>query len=233
VNVLMPASSDPHSFSPKPAQIKALANSDLYFGIGFPFEDSIIKQVSDSVQTVKIVHTQAGIDIMSHDEHNSPNEPDPHVWTSPKAMLVVAENTYSALIMAYPQHKAQFDANYAKLASKIQAVDNKFKRLFNSVNKIFLVYHPAYGYLARDYGLTQLEVARDGKEPKAMELMSIISAAKKANAKLFIVSPQQSSAAAQTIAKELGIELTVIDNLAYDWIGTMDAVYTAFDGGIK
>jgi zinc transport system substrate-binding protein len=224
VNVLAPAGSDPHSFAPKSAQIQALADSDLYLAIGFPFEDSILPQIMGSMK-IKIVQTQRGINLIE-DEHEG--ELDPHVWTSPKSMLIVAENTYKALVDSYPAWKDSFDKNYAQLKSEITQYNADLTAAIAKSSKVFMVYHPAYGYLSRDYGLTQLEVEREGKEPKARELAELVKAAKSANVRLFIVSPQQSSSAARTIAKELGLQLTVIDNLAEDWGATMRMLCEAF-----
>ncbi|MDR2870852.1 MAG: zinc ABC transporter substrate-binding protein [Deferribacteraceae bacterium] len=224
VNVIVPAGADPHSFAPKTAQIEALAKSDLYLAIGFPFEGSMLPQVAKSMK-IKIVQTSNGISLIE-EEHEG--ELDPHVWTSPKSMLIVAENTYRALVESYPAWEDSFDKNYTQLKSEITQYDTDLAAAIAKSNKIFMVYHPAYGYLSRDYGLTQLEVEHEGKEPKARELAELIGRAKSTKIRLFIVSPQQSSAAAQTIAKELGLQLTVIDNLNEDWGATMRTVCEAF-----
>ncbi len=254
VNIMVPGGSDPHTFSPKVAQIKALTDSKLYFAVGFPFEESMIPQISKSHKNLTIVHTQEGVRMFGEEEGYLPASYigeksskkmyvksekeahlDPHIWTSPKEMMKIAENTYNALVKADPANRTAYETNYNALTADIRTADSKFTALFNNthVSRKFLVYHPAWGYFARDYGLEQYAVEVDGKAPRAKELKNIIERAKAEKITVFLVQPQHSADAADTVAKDLGIKTTFIDILGNDWLVTMTQMYSAFAGSIR
>lgn len=236
VNVLVDGGADPHTFSPKAAQMALLSKSALYLGIGFPFEDSILPRLASSFKNLKIVDVSSGI--VLHEGHSHSNghsddhaEHDPHVWTSPRAMLVVAENTYKALAAADPAGADIYKANYGRLVEQLAQTDARFTALFNNdkIAKTFLIYHPFLGYFAEDYGLTQYAVERDGKPPKAKDLYEIIKTAKNEKIQVFFKSPQEPDSAPKRIAGELGIDITQVNILTDDWEGMMQIIFNAFE----
>ena len=251
VNVMVPKGSDPHIFSPKASQIKQLADSALYLAIGFPFEDSMLPQISKSYKNLLIIKTQEGVNLFSEDEgylpavqtdgkntkktHIEETHPDPHIWTSPKQMIKIAENTFNALVKADPVNRAVYEKNCAALLADIRTADNKFNDLFNNtrISGKFLVYHPAWSYFARDYGLKQYAIEVEGKPPKAKELKAIIEKARAENIKVFLAQPQHSANTANNIAKELGIKIYSIDILDENWMDIMAQTYGAFAGAVR
>jgi zinc transport system substrate-binding protein len=226
VNVLIPKGADPHNFSLKPQDALALSKSTLYIGIGFPFEDSTLKQIAVSYKNLRIIDTSK--DIVKIEEHG--HELDPHIWISPENMLIIARSTFVALAEANPADKAFYEAGLSAFTEEIDALNARFTALFSKGNipKSFLVYHPALGYFADDYDLTQLSVEADGKPPKAAELAALIDAAKRDNIRLFIIQPAHAGGAAQTVAGELGIKPRQIDILSEDWGAMMESLYAAF-----
>ncbi|MDR0453799.1 MAG: zinc ABC transporter substrate-binding protein [Deferribacteraceae bacterium] len=245
VNVMAPKGSDPHIFSPKAAQIKQLADSALYLAIGFPFEDSMIPQISKSFKNLPVIKTQNGITILSEDEgyiqatrsdekktEKTHWHSDPHIWTSPKEMATIAENTFKTLVNADPINRGIYEKNYAALLEDIRTADRKFTDLFSNprISKKFLVYHPAWSYFARHYDLEQYAVEIDGKPPKAKDLKNIIEKAKTENISIFLIQPQLSASAVNNVTKELGIKAVSIDILGEDWLAVMSQMYSAFSG---
>ena len=101
--------------------------------------------------------------------------------------------------------------------------------------KMFLTYHPAWGYLADRYGLQQIAIEEDGKEPTAQHLAEIIDIARENDLYVVFVSPGFSTRSAEEIAGELGGELVEIDPLAKEYISNLryvaDQLVISLEGG--
>ena len=70
--------------------------------------------------------------------------------------------------------------NYKVLIERIQETDSRAKELSSSGGiKAFMIYHPNLAYLARDYGLEEISVEFEGKEPDPSRLMGLIDRGKK------------------------------------------------------
>lgn len=82
----------------------------------------------------------------------------------------------------------------------------------------FMVFHPAWGYFARDYGLEMIPIELGGTEPSAAELATLMAEAKEENIKVIFAQPEFSKRDAETIAQEIGGEVLLLDPLAADWL---------------
>jgi zinc transport system substrate-binding protein len=96
-----------------------------------------------------------------------------------------------------------------------------------------MVYHPAWGYFAAEYGLTQLPVQVGGTDPSARELAALIDQAVEENIRVIFVQPTFSAANAQAIAREIGGEVLRLDPLARDWLTNLESVAEAFASAMR
>ena len=87
-----------------------------------------------------------------------------------------------------------------------------------------MVLHPSWGYFAGDYGLEELPIEVEGKEPSAKELMALVDMAKANQIKVIFAQPQMSPRAAETLARETGARVVSVDPLARDWEANLRAV---------
>jgi zinc transport system substrate-binding protein len=85
-------------------------------------------------------------------------------------------------------------------------------------NRSFMIFHPSWGYFAKDYNLTQIAIEVEGKEPTLQSLAHTIEEAKEENIKTVFVSLGFSSKAAEIITKEIGGKTEVLDPLAENYI---------------
>ena len=130
----------------------------------------------------------------------------------------MAENMCNGLKKIDPANTAAYDANLKKLKLKISSVDSAITRIFKeSSEKRFVVFHPALGYLARDYGLEQLAIEFEGKIPSPKHLKQVIEAARKANVKFILIQKEFDAENAVVIANETGSSILQIDPLDYFW----------------
>ncbi|MDI6797357.1 MAG: zinc ABC transporter substrate-binding protein, partial [Desulfatibacillaceae bacterium] len=148
---------------------------------------------------------------------------DPHVWLSPKRAFALAQNTAAALSAMDPHHRVVYQRNLEALLADIQELDEAIESLFAEAgaNRTFMVYHPAWGYLAHDYGLEQIPVEISGKEPKPAQLQQLIDTAREKDIRILFVSPQFSQKSAQVVAKAINGRVKTADPLDENWMDSL------------
>lgn len=154
-----------------------------------------------------------------HHHHHHHGENDPHVWVSPSNVKIMAKNIYEALAKEDPKNQDYYKKNYEKFITEIKNTDKEIKKtLFDiETGSKFLVFHPSWGYFAKDYGLTQLAIEVEGKEPKPKALRKIIDIAKKENIKAVFTQHEFSDKSAKALASELKIKVIKETPLAANW----------------
>jgi len=224
----------PEHYEPKPKQMSALGRSRIYFACGVPFESVWLSRFASTNPNMKIVHTEKAIDkrVMEahahhgekahahghHQHHEEGEVKDPHVWLAPALVKLQAREILDALAEADPRNRGAYESNYESFLSELTELDRFLTQLFASRRGgAFIVFHPAWGYFADAYGLTQVPVQVEGKEPKARELDQLIKRARGLGAKTIFVQPQYSPKSAQAIADAIGGKLVYADDLAADW----------------
>ncbi len=161
-----------------------------------------------------------GDDGHSHDHgHHHHEGHDPHVWLSPDMVMIIAGNIYQALIETLPERTSYFQENYMDFKRELTLLDQDIKGIFSGVEPgtKFMVFHPAWGYFARSYGLVQVPIEIQGKEPSSADMKQLINTARHENIKVVFVSPQFSKRSAQVIAESIGGETVSINPLAEEW----------------
>lgn len=230
VSVIAPPGTDPHIYEPKPGQMVKMSVARIYFAVGVPFESVWLEKFALANPKMEIVHTETGIQKMpmaSHDhdgEHASEEGrrhgmEDPHVWTSPPLVKIMAKNIRDALSDVDPAGKPVYDANYNAFAITIDELDMRLRNLLADIKapKAFMVFHPSWGYFAKTYGLEEIPVEVAGKDPKPAQLGKLIDRAKAQSIKVIFVQPQFSAKSARTLANAIGGRVIYADPLAYDW----------------
>lgn len=173
----------------------------------------------------------------SHEEHGHGHHHvglDPHIWLDPLRVRTIVNNMYNGLIEIDPEHKAIYDKNLAALLEDIDKTDKAVAAIVEGIpsdRRTFLVFHPSWGYFAERYGLTQLAIESEGKEPSLKELTEIVEHAREKEIGAIFVQPQTSQRSARVIAQELGAEVVVADPLAKEWDVNLLSVAKAFAGG--
>lgn len=223
INILIPQGSDPHTFEFKPSTLSSLSKSKLYLTIGLEFEEIWIPKLKNHLP--KTLSITQGIHFLSsqHDHHDHDHDHDheaydPHIWLSPKLVKILAYNIASILVENFPEHKALYENNLALFLKKLDSLDHQITQTLSPIkNRKFIVYHPSWGYYAKAYNLVQIPVEIEGKEPKAKELKTLITRAKKEGIKTIFAQNGFSQSSAKIIAKACGAEILITDPLAYEW----------------
>lgn len=240
VITLLPPGADPHTFEPKPATLKAFSKVNVYFSDGSGMDKAWMprfKGVNKNVQVVELSKNMQWMEGENHhhgeeheadeaNEHTSElahehhHELDPHIWTSPKRVLLIAQNVCDALIALDSAGKDVYTAQLAKFKERLETLDKELQEAIAKLpvdRRTFIVFHPSYGYFAIDYGMKQLSIEVNGKEPKPKDLANLIEEGREHGVHIVFVQPQFSKRAAGTIAKELNAVVVTTDPLAYDF----------------
>lgn len=225
INVLMPQNVDEHLFELKPTTMRELEKSDIYFTIGLEFEKIFNEKFRQNFPKLHFVNSQENISLMAmkepdsqKDENSQKNSLDIHTWLDPVLVQTMAVTMFKVLSEQYPQHKELYEKNLNAFLAELDSLNLQISSKFDTIkNRKFIVYHPSWGYFARRYGLEQIPVEIEGKEPKPKELKKLIQEAKKENIKVIFVQPGFPENAAKALSKELKARIVVINHLARAW----------------
>lgn len=226
IEVLVPPGASPETFEPTARQFVNLNKAQLVFNVGLiDFETTLLNKMEDQE---KVVNLSRGIGLIegtcSHagHVHNHAHGVDPHVWTSPKALQRMAANAYEAIRNAYPD-SVKYETRYNLLQTRLKELEARTaEKIARSGIEYFIVYHPALTYYARDYGLRQVAIEADGKEPSAKQLTAIIRQAREDGVRRIFYQSQFPASTVEIIARDIDAEFVEIDPLAEDAIGNID-----------
>ncbi len=254
INVMVGPGEEPHTYEPKPDQMRALSYAKLFFTIGTEYEEAWLPRFRDVNPDLIFIDNADGIqrlplsDPHQHDDHaeyqedhSDESDPlsdehglDPHVWLAPANGKQIALNILNALKKEAPEHANIFQANYDALISDIDRLDQNIHSILEDVEqRTFMVFHPAWGYFAAQYNLTQIPIQIGGQEPSATELADIIALARSENIRVIFIQPTFSTANAEAIAQEINAEIAVVDPLAQNWLENLETVAAAFAAALR
>lgn len=153
----------------------------------------------------------------------SAGEMDPHVWLDPKRVMVITENICGELCRLDPDHGAEYRENLRVFKRELEELDERIAAALKPLaGREFFVFHPAYGYFGDSYGLKQVAVEIEGKDPTPRQIASLIAKAKASGVRVIFAQPQFSEKSAQAIAREIDGAVAPLDPLAKDYIGNLD-----------
>ena len=172
VTTLVPRGSSPETYEPTPRQLVDLSESKAYLSVGgLGFEQTWMQKLTANIPDLPVINLSKGIEPLrgSHGQGV-----DPHIWTSPKNAAIMARNLYQVLCQIDSASAPYYRQRFEQLLTRIDSVDQVLHHLLDGAeSRTFLIYHPALGYLARDYGLRQLCLEEGGKEPTPARLRSL------------------------------------------------------------
>lgn len=224
-HVLIPPGTTPHVYDPTPRQMADISRMDMYFYNGeLSFEQSWIDKVKSNYPDLQLEKLNQGIALLHGHECNNPDHRhhdhgvDPHTWLSPENGLLIAKQIFEALKNKYPESGEMFENNYQNLVQEIIRLDKTIEeKLSNISSSKFMIFHPSLSYFARDYGLEQIAIEFEGKEPSPAQLRSSIDLAREEGIKVILIQKEFDMENARIIADEIDGEIVQIDPLSKNW----------------
>lgn len=241
IECLLPSGSSPETYSPTARQITRLSDAEFIFTIGtLPFETEILKRLENQHNNITIAsqgvelltgcehhhapHQHPGDTHLSHQTHT--HHIDPHVWLSPEELGIIVDNIASKIIAAHPD-SLKYVANYEQLKSKLKARKTEYARLLQDAPRSFLIYHPALGYFAQDYGLEQISLENEGKSPTPSTLADIVDKVEREGLKVLLYQQEYPLDVVKPTAEILGVSLLRINPLNKNIIPELDNIVKA------
>ncbi|MBR2606622.1 MAG: zinc ABC transporter substrate-binding protein [Bacteroidaceae bacterium] len=211
---VVPKGNSPETFDPTPGQMMKLGKCEAYFLVGgLGFEESWVEKIKEVYPALPFVDTSSGI--LRVDD-------DPHLWTSPDNMVVIARNVCAALCRMDTCDTTGYKARLQAIEKMIAATDTSIRRkLADASSRSFLVFHPSLTYFARLYGINQIVLEEHGKEPSAAHVKHVIDEARSRGVRNVLVQAEFDKNHAAVVARELNATLQTINPLSYDWHGEM------------
>ena len=224
VDVLVPAGTSPETFDPTPRQMQNVQDATLLFTTGLiEFEQNIVERLENKSHVISL---SRGIELNegshSHDAHAEEHHEsghshhhgtDPHIWTSPRELKTMARNAYEAIIEQYPD-SVKYTAAYNDFVAQLNNLDTMCQQMCEASSaKAFVIYHPALTYFARAYGMEQIAVETDGKEPSARHIAMLIEQAQAKDIHSLLYQKEFPRSVVDVIAHDMGVEAQEIDPL--------------------
>ncbi len=234
-SVMVKPGANPATYEPKPRQMVDLSKTKIYFAIGVPFEKVWLKKIAGANPKILVVHTEKGIEKMPMKADNPQGIKDPHIWLSPPLVMIQARNILNALVVMDHANKSVYEAGYKQFIVEIENLDAELKGIFTGKRKgmEFIVFHPSWGYFAGEYGLKQVPVEIEGKDPKPADLQRLVKYAKKLGVKVIFVQPQFSATNASVIAQAIDGQIAFADPLALNWPDNLRQVAIKFKATLR
>lgn len=251
VEVMIPPGYSHVDYPLTPRKMVVLSNADLYVKVGHPgfeFEarqvDPFLAQrpavrVVDMARGMRFLDTASAegnghVDLEPEDGDHHGHEhggSDPHVWVAPATVAVAAANIAKGLAAADPAHAGEYRANLRRFLADVQELDREIRARLGTgpagAGRAFLVYHPTWGYFADQYGLTQIAIESEGREPSAARLIALIERARQEGVTVIFVQEGFPRKSAQVIAEEIGAQVVTADPQRYDWLDNLREVAAA------
>jgi len=239
LSVMVLPGNSPHTYEPKPSQMRSVATATLYFAIGVEFEKIWLPKFRDLNPAMHIIDLSKKIEKLpivaakhnKEDQHHGPTA-DPHIWTAPHNVSLMAAEICKSLSEADPANSLYYHKRLDDFLLHIKKTDETIKTLLanGSQRRKFMVFHPSWGYFAKAYGLTQIPVEVEGKSPKPRELIALVKKAEAEKISAIFTQPEFSDSSARLIASELQIPVIKVSPLAPDWSENLIRITKAIAG---
>lgn len=202
VTCMVPDNVEPHDYEPKTKDFEELIKSKAFIYNGFGMEEWVDK-VSDTIKDKGVLILDSSTGVEARKEGNAI---DPHIWLSLKNAKIQSENIKNTLVKLDEKNKDYYEDNYEKFNEELENVYNNYKPKFDALNKKnFITGHAAFGYLCKDFGLTQKSVENlfaEG-EPTPKQLEDLVNFCRENNIKTVFSEALASPKVSETLAKEV------------------------------
>lgn len=212
-----------HDYVLTTSELVALAKADVLIINGASMESFIDKVVSN-FDTLDIIDASNGVEIIhegceeghsSHNENEEHNhETNPHIFVSVKNYIKQVQNICDELIKLDSTNKEKYEENTQQYIVKLEELEQEINSTLATLSsKNIVTFHNTFDYFANDYGLNVVGVIENehGKTPSAGEIASLVKDIKQNNVKAIFVEPEYSVKIVDTISKETGVKVYMLN----------------------
>ncbi len=241
VVTMIPPGFSPANYAPTVRETKQFSNAAMYFTIGVPAEENILRGALDINENLKIIDLATEVAAVYPDRNFTlevsctccavPGGRDPHIWLSPKRVKLMIEVIARELSAIEPENESIYRENAQAYLEKLAELDREIRAtLQNLTSRTFIVYHPAFGYFADEYGLTMVALEKHGKKATASHLKDVIDLAREKDIRVILYQAEFDGKQAKMVAEEIGGRTVQVAPLAADYIDNLRRIAQIFSG---
>ena len=229
VTTLTQPGADPHDAELTPRQVGELGSSDLvvYLSAFQPAIDDAVDSVAGEGAMDVAEHANLTLTAVDHgheeegddhaddegDEHGD-EATDPHFWLDPNRYASVAEAIADRLAELDPEGAQEYETRGKEFANELAVLDEEFSTgLATCTHRDLVTGHAAFGYLADRYDLHQEGISglSPENEPSAAQIRDLVEHVRETGVTTVYAETLVSPALAETIAREAGVQVAVLD----------------------
>jgi ABC-type Zn uptake system ZnuABC Zn-binding protein ZnuA len=231
---LVPSNGDVHTFEPKPADVRTVSTAKLLIMNGLGLDDWVEKTITNAAVTgtplIKLAVDVPGVELLPGED---PGTQNPHLWMDVKYAELYVDRIAAGLKSIDAAHASQYDGQAAAYKGRLDALDKSVRDRIATIpaaNRKLVVFHDAFPYFAREYGIAIVGVAVEapGQDPSAGYTARLITAIKAAGVKAIFSESQFPTKLVDQLASETGA--TVVSDLYDDALG--DPPVTSYEAVI-
>lgn len=241
VETLIAANQNPHTYEPTPRQLVRIADAQVLFTAGLPFEKSLLPRLAKSHPGVRVVDPTAGYPVLTiegdahnhgHDEEHghdcAPGAPDPHLWLAPAGILHQAKALAAELAQRDPGNAETYQAGLVRLTAAVDQLDRRLRAQFAPHRgQAFLVYHPAWGHFAHAYGLRQIAIEQHGGSPNAKYLTGLLDDAHRTGIRGILAQSQAETTRVRALFTDPALRILTVHPLEADPLRSLETTAAA------
>lgn len=226
---LLPQGNSPESYEPTPQTVAALAKSQAYYYMGdLGFERSWVGRIGSLHPELRLVRLDADLDAHGMLHHHDHELHDPHYWTSIRGLRSMSHTIYRSLCELDSLHSSVYTARYEALRDSLSVLEGQLRELLRELpSRSFVIYHPSLSDFASEWGLEQLVIEEDGKDPTPQHLERLLLGAKARGVRVVFIQKEFDTKLTESLAKELGATTVEINPLDGDWRGQLLRIASA------
>lgn len=217
---LVPPGGSPASYEPSPKEMAQFDTASLYFTIGVPTEKANLLPTAES-RNIPVFSLAEASAAVYPERELSDGQRDPHIWLSPKRVAVMVQAIADQLSQLVPDQANTYAENATAFIETLTTLDSDLSELLSGATRPFFVSHPAFGYLAEDYGLEMIALEQDGKEASPQRLRELIDTARAQHINTVFYPSESSGRQAQSFAAELDGQAIPLSPLSEDYVNNL------------
>ncbi|KGN71234.1 metal ABC transporter solute-binding protein, Zn/Mn family [Porphyromonas sp. COT-239 OH1446] len=237
VTVLLPQGNPPETYEPTPLDVQTLSQSHAYLYVGdLGFERNWLRMIRQLHPNLQLVDLSVGLEEVRHQcsagHDHEHSDHDPHYWTGIRGIRHMSRQAYEAICRLDTAHRAYFSERYNYLSKEIDALEQEVRESLTKLStRSFVIYHPSLTDFAEEFGLEQLVIEQEGKDPNPQQLRRLIARARETGVQVVFIQQEFSPHLTRSIASELGAREVVINPLSEDWRSELRAIVRALTQG--